>query len=120
MPRLTAPPKGSPPAERFLALSIAAGCRTLYLSNADVLPDDDFRRLLCAGWARGMDIRVFKATTKADIKSVYVASRAHYATLLGCGVRLHEFQATLLHAKTCDPAGTRPLAFGASRLSRVL
>src|SRR6266550_4394863 len=39
----TAPTAGSTPAERFLALSIAAARRTLYIANSYFVPDDDFR-----------------------------------------------------------------------------
>ena len=96
----TAPPKGSTPAERFLALSIAAARRTLYVTNAYFLPDDDFRRFLCAARARGVDVRVLTAGTRTDITSVYYASRYRYPTLLGCGVRLYEYQPAMVHAKT--------------------
>ena len=96
----TAPPAGSTPAERFLALSIAGARRTLYVTNAYFLPDDDFRRFLCAAAARGVDVRVLTAGARTDIETVYYASRARYAELLGCGVRLYEYRPAMMHAKT--------------------
>ena len=96
----TAPPDGSTPAERFLALSIASARRTLYISNSYFLPDDDFRGFLCDAAGERVDVRVLTAGTKTDIKSVYYASRARYAALLACGVRIFEYQPTMMHAKT--------------------
>ena len=96
----TAPPAGSTPAERFLALSIAGARRTLYVTNAYFLPDDDFRRFLCDAAARGVDVRVLTAGARTDIETVYYASRARYAELLGCGVRLYEYRPAMMHAKT--------------------
>ena len=96
----TAPPKGSTPAERFLALSIAAARRTLYIANGYFIPDDDFRRFLCEARARGVDVRVLAPSTNIDIRTVYFASRARYSVLLACGVRLYEYQPAMMHAKT--------------------
>ena len=96
----TAPPAGSTPAERLLALSIAGARRTLYVTNAYFLPDDDFRRLLCGAAGRGVDVRVLTAGARTDIETVYYASRARYAELLGCGVRLYEYRPAMIHAKT--------------------
>jgi len=50
----TAPTPGSTPAERFLALSIAAARRTLYIANSYFVPDDDFRALLLRAARRGV------------------------------------------------------------------
>jgi cardiolipin synthase len=97
---LTSPTKGSTPAERFLALSIAGARRTLYIGNSYFLPDDDFRRLLREAVARGVDVRVLTASTKTDIMSVYFASRWRYEELLRAGVRIYEYQPTMIHSKT--------------------
>ena len=49
---------------------------------------------------RGVDVRVLVPSMKIDIRTVYFASRARYAVLLACGVRLYEYQPTMMHAKT--------------------
>ena len=96
----TAPPKGSTAAERFLALSIAAARRTLYIANGYFVPDEDFSRLLCEARGRGVDVRVLVPSTNIDVRTVYFASRARYPALLACGVRLFEYQPAMMHAKT--------------------
>ncbi len=95
----TAPTSGSTPAERFLALSIASARKTLYISNAYFVPDDDFRRLLRRAAARGVDVRVLTAGPKTDVKTTWYAGRARYEELLRHGVRIYEYQPTMMHAK---------------------
>ncbi|MFN2567591.1 MAG: phosphatidylserine/phosphatidylglycerophosphate/cardiolipin synthase family protein [Gemmatimonadaceae bacterium] len=96
----TAPTSGSTPAERFLALSIAAARKTLYISNSYFVPDDDFRMLLRRAAARGVDVRVLTAGPKTDIKTTWYAGRARYEELLRGGVRVYEYIPTMMHAKS--------------------
>jgi cardiolipin synthase len=96
----TMPTTGSTPAERFLALSIASARRTLYVSNSYFVPDDDFRALLLAAAQRGVDVRVLTVSRKTDVKTTWYAGRYRYAELLRGGVRIYEYQPTMMHAKT--------------------
>jgi len=94
------PTIGSTPAERFLALSISAARRTLYISNSYFVPDDDFRALLIRAAKRGVDVRVLTAGDKSDVKTTVYAGRARYPELLKGGVRVYEYGPTMMHAKT--------------------
>jgi cardiolipin synthase A/B len=96
----TIPSVGSTAAERFLALSIAGARRTLYISNSYFVPDDDFRRLLIAAVHRGTDVRVLTVSDKTDVKTTWHAGRAYYEELLRGGVRIYEYQPTMMHAKS--------------------
>jgi cardiolipin synthase len=95
-----APTIGSTAAERFLALSIASARKTLYITNSYFVPDDDFRRLLLAAKQRGVDVRVLTAGPETDVKTTWYAGREHYEELLKGGVRIYEYQPTMMHAKT--------------------
>lgn len=94
------PDAGSTTAERLLALTIAAAERTLYVANAYFVPDDDFRRLLIDAAGRGVDVRILAPDEGTDVPVVRYAARAHYAELLEGGVRVYEYQPTMMHAKT--------------------
>lgn len=94
------PTTGSTPAERFLALSITGARRTLYISNSYFVPDDDFRELLVRSAQRGVDVRVLTAGDKSDVKTTLYAGRARYPELLKGGVRVYEYQPSMMHAKT--------------------
>ena len=95
-----APTVGSTNAERFFALSSAAARDTLYITNAYFLPDHDFRRFLREAVERGVDVRVLTPGGNTDQKPVWYAGRAHYQELIEGGVRLYEYEPTMLHAKT--------------------
>jgi len=96
----TTPTPGSTAAERFLAVSIAAARRTLYITSAYFAPDAHFVELLSAAARRGVDVRILTAGPRTDINIVRFAGRASYDTLLAAGVRIYEWQPTTLHAKT--------------------
>lgn len=99
------PSTGSTPAERFLALSIAGARRTLYITNAYFVPDDDFRRLLERAAKRGVDVRVMTTGLKTDVKTTWYAGRWRYPELLRAGVKIYEYQPTNMHAKTISVDG---------------
>jgi cardiolipin synthase len=94
------PTIGSTPAERFLALSIAGSRKTLYISNSYFVPTDDFCNLLIKAVKRGVDVRVLTVSSKTDVKTTWYAGRASYEKLLKDGVRIYEYQPSMMHAKT--------------------
>ena len=95
-----APTVGSTVSERLLALSVTGARERLFISNAYFVPDDDFRRLLTDAVRRGVDVRVLTAGHKTDTKLTWRASHARYAELLEGGVRIYEYQPSMMHAKT--------------------
>ncbi|HEY6220070.1 MAG TPA: phospholipase D-like domain-containing protein [Gemmatimonadaceae bacterium] len=94
------PTTGSTPAERFIALTIAGARRTLFITNSYFVPDDDFRRLLKAAVRRGVDVRVLTVGNKTDVKTTWYAGRHWYEELLSAGIRIYEYQPTMIHSKT--------------------
>ncbi|MGH7482497.1 MAG: phospholipase D-like domain-containing protein [Longimicrobiales bacterium] len=96
----SAPSVGSTDAERYFALSITAAKRRLYITNPYFVPDDDFRRLLAAAVERGVDVRVLTPGRNTDKKAVLYAGRAHFEAMLSAGIRIYEYDPTMVHAKT--------------------
>ncbi|MEO5590175.1 MAG: phospholipase D-like domain-containing protein [Gemmatimonadaceae bacterium] len=94
------PTIGSTPGERFLALTIAGSRKTLYISNAYFVPNDDFSNLLIAAAHRGVDVRVLTVGEKTDVKTTWYAGRALYEKLLLGGVRIYEYTPAMMHAKS--------------------
>ena len=94
------PSIGSTSAERYLALSIAGARKTLYITNSYFVPNDDFCNLLIKAVKRGVDVRVLTVSSKTDVKTTWYAGRALYENLLSQGVRIYEYQPTMMHAKT--------------------
>ena len=94
------PTIGSTAAERFLVLSLAGARRRLWITNSYFVPNDDLRRMLVGAAQQGVDVRVLTAGKETDIKIVRHAAHAMYAELLRAGVRIFEYQPTMLHSKT--------------------
>lgn len=94
------PSTGSTTAERYLALSIAGARKTLYITNSYFVPNDDFCNLLIKAVRHGVDVRVLTVSSKTDVKTTWYAGRALYERLLAKGVRIYEYQSTMMHAKT--------------------
>jgi cardiolipin synthase len=96
----SSPTTGSTPAERFIALSIASARKSLYVTNSYFVPDDDFRKLLKVARARGVDVRILTVSKETDVKTTWWAGRSRYEELLRAGIRIYEYQPTMMHAKT--------------------
>jgi cardiolipin synthase len=96
----SSPTTGSTPAERFVALSIASARHSLYVTNSYFVPDDDFRKLLKQARARGVDVRILTVSDKTDVKTTWWAGRSRYEELLRAGIRIYEYQPTMIHSKT--------------------
>lgn len=96
----TSPTAGSTPAERFVALSIASARKTLYVTNSYFVPDDDFRKLLMQSRKRGVDVRILTVSKETDVKTTWWAGRSRYEELLKAGIRIYEYQPSMMHSKT--------------------
>jgi cardiolipin synthase len=94
------PSMGSTPAERFLALSIAGARKSIYVSNSYFVPGESFMQLLLAAQRRGVDVRVITVSNKTDVKTTWYAGRTYYEKLLEGGVKIYEYQPTMMHAKS--------------------
>jgi cardiolipin synthase len=78
---------------------IQAARRCVWIENAYFLPDQDFQAALIAAARRGVDVRVVVPGKYTDIKTLRYGGRRNYRRLLEAGVRLYEFQPTMLHSK---------------------
>ncbi|MGI8546601.1 MAG: phospholipase D-like domain-containing protein [Gemmatimonadaceae bacterium] len=96
----TVPAVGSTSASRFLALSITAAKKTLYVTNSYFVQAVEFRNVLKLASKRGVDVRVITAGDKSDVKTTVYAGRAHYEELIRSGIRIYEYIPTMMHAKS--------------------
>ena len=96
----SAPTIGSTPAGRFVALTISGAKHRLYITNSYFVPDDDIVEMLVRAVRRGVDVRVLTAGETTDVKITRWAGRGRYQKLLEGGVRIYEYQPTMMHAKT--------------------
>lgn len=94
-------PTGTPSTLKLLHnLAIRSARKRIRIQNPYFLPDPDARDALVAAVQRGVDVRVMiPATEASDSPWVQHASHHHYGTLLKGGVRIFDYQRTLLHQK---------------------
>jgi cardiolipin synthase len=101
--------------EMFQSLIYAAR-EELIITTPYYVPDEAIQAALCAAASRGVPTRiVFPA--RNDNWAVAATSRSYYAELLSAGVRIHEFQGGLLHAKTMTADGEVTL-IGSANMDR--
>ncbi len=81
-------------------LAIASARRSLDLTSAYFVPRPAFTDALADAAERGVNVRILVPGPHIDKGFVRVAGRDAYSQLLEAGVRLFEFQPTMLHAKS--------------------
>jgi cardiolipin synthase len=86
--------------EAMYFLAIASAQESIELTAAYFAPRQAFVEALCEAAGRGVDARVLVPGPNIDKGFVRMAGRAAYDELLECGVRVFEYQPTMLHAKT--------------------
>ncbi len=80
-------------------LAIASAKKSLRIENAYFLPDDLVRKELVEAAKRGARVEIIVPGKKIDQKLVRSASRRHWSELLNAGIKIYEYQPTMLHAK---------------------
>jgi cardiolipin synthase A/B len=96
----SSPSEGSSTVKLMYIISIVSAVRSIYISNAYFLPDPDTTRALEGAVRRGVDVRVIVPGELSDVPIARQASRLHYEFLLRRGIRIFEYQPTMMHAKT--------------------
>jgi cardiolipin synthase A/B len=96
----SSPSEGSSTVKLMYTVSIVSARKSIYISSAYFVPDRDTIRALEAAVRRGVDVRVIVPGELIDVPLVRQASRLHYTQLLRRGIRIFEYQPTMMHAKT--------------------
>jgi cardiolipin synthase len=91
--------------EALYYLAIAAAKRSIDLTAAYFVPRPAFTEALQDAAERGVRVRVLVPGRNTDKPPVWIAGRAAYEDLLEAGVQIHEYQPTMLHAKTMTVDG---------------
>jgi len=80
-------------------LAIASARKTLRIENAYFLPDDLMRKELIEAAKRGVKIEIVVPGKKIDQKLVRAASKRHWPDLIKAGVKIYEYEPTMVHVK---------------------
>jgi cardiolipin synthase len=74
--------------------------RRLWISNSYFIPDPRIRHAVVERARAGLDVRILVPGNHTDAVPVQLAGRSYYQELLEAGVRIFEFQPSMMHAKT--------------------
>jgi len=97
------------------AISIAAAEKSIFIVNPYCTPTDEQVALLDAAVKRGVDVRLLLPGVHNDMPMTKTAGRTSYGKLLQSGVKIFEYQPTMIHAKTMVIDGMFSV-FGTSNL----
>ncbi|HEX5745821.1 MAG TPA: phospholipase D-like domain-containing protein [Archangium sp.] len=87
-------------AERMTLLAIASARKRLWISNSYFIPTGAIQDMLIAKAKAGVDVRVLTPGRHHDIAPVHEGQRATYARLLENGVRIWEYEVSMMHSKS--------------------
>ncbi len=97
------------------ANAIAAAERRISITNAYCMPNEDQVELLLRAVKRGVDVRLLLPGKHNDQPATKAAGRTAYGKLLEGGVKIYEFEPTMIHCKTMVVDGYFAM-FGSSNL----
>jgi len=86
--------------KRMTLVAIAAARHRLWIANSYFIPTQDISDLLILKAKEGVDVRVLTPGRHHDVKVVHGGQRGSYARLLEGGVRIWEYELSMMHSKT--------------------
>ena len=102
---VSSPGGGGESAQLLYLMSIAAAARSIQLSAAYFVPDDNEVRQLVAARKRGVRVQIIVPGPITDSAAVRRASRSTWGELLRAGVEIYEYQPTFFHVKVMTVDG---------------
>ncbi|HEY5610301.1 MAG TPA: cardiolipin synthase [Thermoanaerobaculia bacterium] len=96
----SSPSEGISTAKLLYIISIVSAKTAISITNAYFIPDNDTVRAFESAIRRGVEVRVIVPGEWTDVPIVREASRLHYEMLLRKGIKIYEYQGTMMHAKT--------------------
>ncbi len=87
-------------AERLVQLLVQASKRRLWIANAYFVPPDAITEMLKEKAASGVDVRLLVPGKKTDSNISMGSQEIEYGSLVEKGVRVFEYEPSMMHAKT--------------------
>ena len=97
---MSSPSDSTQPIRLLFWLSFINAQRRVWISSSYFIPDKRLRKAVIDRAREGVDVRVLVPGNHTDAVPVQAAGRSYYQELLEAGVRIFEYQASMMHAKT--------------------
>ena len=96
---LSSPSTDDYPLRRVFWLSFRCAEQTIHITNPYFVPDKVAREVLKERARAGVDVKVLVPNEHNDVRLVRLASQSYYEELLDSGIRIFEYQPTMIHHK---------------------
>jgi cardiolipin synthase len=103
--------------QTLLRVTLESARSRVRLATAYFAPDDYFTEMLCRTARRGVEVEILLPGPHADKRVSRLAGQRHYGTLLAEGVRIWQYQPTMMHAKVLTMDGIASL-IGSANFNR--
>jgi cardiolipin synthase len=80
--------------------TFSAARQKLYISNSYFVPDETIRKAVIERAKQGVDVRILLPNEKTDAKPIRQTGHRYFQDLLEAGVKIYEYQPTMMHSKT--------------------
>jgi cardiolipin synthase A/B len=97
---VSSPSDAQQPIRLLMWLSFTNARRRLWIVSSYFIPDPHLRKAVQTRARAGVDVRILVPGNHTDAIPVQYAGRGYYEELLEAGVRIFEYQASMMHAKT--------------------
>jgi cardiolipin synthase A/B len=97
---ISSPGSEEHPLRLFYFLTFLAARQRLWIASPYFVPDKHTREVIKRRARAGVDVRLLLPNELTDAKPIRYASHSYYAELLAAGVRIFEYQPSMMHAKT--------------------
>jgi cardiolipin synthase len=97
---VSSPSDSLQPIRLLFWLSFTNARKRLWISSSYFIPDRRLREAVIDRARHGVDVRILVPGNHTDAVPVQLAGRSFYQELLEAGVRIFEYQAAMMHAKT--------------------
>ncbi|MDQ3310028.1 MAG: phospholipase D-like domain-containing protein, partial [Gemmatimonadota bacterium] len=96
---ISSPADDSHPLRKVFWLSFMAARERLWITNSYFVPDEHIREALKNRARAGVDVRILLPNQHTDAAVVRYAGHKYFEELLTAGVKIYEYQPTMMHAK---------------------
>ena len=96
----SAPSSENHPMRLMFLQTFSAARQKLYIANSYFVPDETIRKAVVERAKQGVDVRILLPGEKTDAKPIRQTGHMYFEQLLEAGVKIYEYQPTMMHAKT--------------------
>lgn len=89
----------SSPIRNLFKTQIIAARESIWIASPYFLPNHNVRELLLKAKNAGVDVRIMTMGKRSDKKFIHYTSRELYGSLLKGGIKIYEYQPSMMHAK---------------------